>query len=296
MAWGRDAAPGGPVSQPASVPPRGEFRWSFSDQPDSFPTTPTGRWAVMPSDRILFRRLPRVMPRIGRPGPGCRRCAARTRISSLALHHGQASAYRSSSRPASRSSTNVPIPARPAPRRPARRSRLHGWAGQELGQEDGPARLEQGLLEHALQLADVARPGVAPQRPPAPPGRRAACHRLAQLAAEAAEEVVDQQRQVVAALAQRRQLDGEDVEPVVQVAAERARRATSSSRSRLVAAITRTSAWIGLVAADPLELLLLQHAQQLRLGQRASCRRSRRGRACRRWPARTCRSAGGRRR
>ncbi len=49
----------------------------------------------------------------------------------------------------------------------------------------------------------------------------------------------------------------------------------------------RTSTLIVLRAADPLELALLQHAQQLRLEGAARRRRSRRGTACRRRPARS---------
>ena len=60
-------------------------------------------------------------------------------------------------------------------------------------------RRKQRLLEDALQLADVARPGVAPQQ--LQRLRRDPLDVLAQLAAEALEEVLDQERQVVAARA-----------------------------------------------------------------------------------------------
>ena len=79
----------------------------------------------------------------------------------------------------------------------------------------------------------------------------------------------------------------DDGEPVVEVLAERARSATSASRSRLVAATTRTSTFSGLGAAHPLELRLLQDAEELRLHGRAASRPSRRGTGCRRRPART---------
>ena len=39
---------------------------------------------------------------------------------------------------------------------------------------------------------------------------------------EACDEVLDQERQILSPLAERRQVDGEDAEPVVEVAAERA--------------------------------------------------------------------------
>ena len=54
----------------------------------------------------------------------------------------------------------------------------------------------------------------------------------------------------------------------------------------------RTSTRIGSPAADPLELPLLQHAQQLAPASPARGRRSRRGRACRRRPARSGPCAG----
>ena len=54
------------------------------------------------------------------------------------------------------------------------------------------------------------------------------------------DEVLDEQRDVLAALAQRRKLDREHREPVVEVLAE-APSAIARSRSRLVAATIRTS-------------------------------------------------------
>ena len=64
-----------------------------------------------------------------------------------------------------------------------------------------------------------------------------------------------------------------------------------SSRSALVAAMTRTSTRDGLVGADALDLAFLQHAQQLHLQPAAAGRRSRRGTACRRRPPRRARRA-----
>ena len=62
-----------------------------------------------------------------------------------------------------------------------------------------------------------------------------------------------------------------DVQPVVEVLAERPRARPSASRSRLVAAMTRTSTVIALGAADALERSLLEHAQELGLRARAAC-------------------------
>ena len=68
--------------------------------------------------------------------------------------------------------------------------------------------------------------------------------------------------------AQRRHLDRDDVQPVEEVLAEAARR-DRSGRFWLEAASTRTSTRSGLLAADPLEGLLLQRAQHLGLGLEA---------------------------
>src|SRR5262245_43829792 len=62
-----------------------------------------------------------------------------------------------------------------------------------------PRRLQQGLLEHALQLAHVPRPRIAPKQ--LQRRRRHAPHLLVQLPAEPPDKVVRQQRQVLAALA-----------------------------------------------------------------------------------------------
>ena len=119
-------------------------------------------------------------------------------------------------------------------------------------------------------------------------------HVLAQLPAEPPDEVLDQQRQVVAAVAQR-PAAGSCTRSAGSTGPPRnVPSATIFSRSRLVAAIDPDVGLDRLVAADPLELLPLQDAEDLRLGRAGSCRRSRPGTACRRWPARTCRSAGGR--
>ena len=77
--------------------------------------------------------------------------------------------------------------------------------------------------------------------------------------------------------------DRHDLQAGVEVFAEACPRAPSPRRSRAVAAITRTSTLLTRLLPR-LELLLLQHAQQLGLQRAATCRRSRRGTACRRRP------------
>jgi len=80
----------------------------------------------------------------------------------------------------------------------------------------------------------------------------------------AAEEVFGEQRNVVAARAQRRHLDRDDVQPVVEIAAK-----TAVRDFRFEALVRRGDhAHVdadGLLAADFLERLLLQHAQHLGL-------------------------------
>ena len=117
-------------------------------------------------------------------------------------------------------------------------------------------------LDVVLQLADVARPVVLAQQP----------HRLgvdpADLAAVllgvALQEELDQRRDVLAALAQGRQVDRDDVEPVVQVLAEPA----GVDLVEQVAVGGGDDPGVdldGAGVADPLELPLLQDAEQLDL-------------------------------
>ena len=73
-------------------------------------------------------------------------------------------------------------------------------------------------LDHVAQLAHVARPVVLLEDPHRRRIERR--HRLVVARVELGEERLHQQRQVLLALAQRRQLDGEHVQPVVQVLAQ----------------------------------------------------------------------------
>ena len=88
------------------------------------------------------------------------------------------------------------------------------------------------------------------------------------VAAEAIEEVLDEQRNVVGALAQRRQPDGNDVQAVEEILAERA----VLRHPREVGVGGRDHAHVdarGERLAEPLELALLQDPQQLGLEVRA---------------------------
>ena len=107
------------------------------------------------------------------------------------------------------------------------------------------------------------------------------------LAACRCDEVLDEQRDVLRPLAQRRQRDRDDVEPVVQVLPEPAVR----DELPQVAVGRGDDAHVDLdrlrVRPSALELALLQHAQQLGLELERDARRSRRGRSSRRRPARS---------
>src|SRR5262249_27886143 len=77
-----------------------------------------------------------------------------------------------------------------------RAARLCREGGQVSREQGGAAGLQQRLLQHALQLPDVARPGVSPQARQGLGGD--VLHFPPQLAAEAPHVVPRQQRQVVA--------------------------------------------------------------------------------------------------
>ena len=88
------------------------------------------------------------------------------------------------------------------------------------------------------------------------------------------QEVVDQQRDVLAALAQRRDVDRHALDAEIQVLAELLL-GDHLVQVALVALIRRTSTWIGSLRAEPHDLAVLQHAQQLGLHGVRACRRSR---------------------
>ena len=115
---------------------------------------------------------------------------------------------------------------------------------------------------------------------------RQAAGRPAGLARAPREERLGQQPHVLAALAQRRQLDRHHVDPVEEILAE----APGGHLAREVAVGGRHEARVDgdrLAPAHPLDAALLQRPQQLRLHRPSAARRSRRGTACRRSPARS---------
>ena len=125
-----------------------------------------------------------------------------------------------------------------------------------------PVARQHGAFECVLELAHVTRPVITGQH--IDRRRRDALDVALVLARELLEEVIDEQQHIRLALAQRRNEQGEDVQAVVEILAERA------GRDRLLEILVgrRNQAHVGLDrlgAADALELALLQHAQQLDL-------------------------------
>ena len=90
--------------------------------------------------------------------------------------------------------------------------------GQQVERELVAGGHHDGPLDVILQLADVARPVVLLQRRQRP--RVDVGHVAVVLFIVEVEEMSDQFGDVLAAIAQRRQVDRHDVEPVVQVFAE----------------------------------------------------------------------------
>jgi hypothetical protein len=81
-----------------------------------------------------------------------------------------------------------------------------------VGLQIGRVGQDDGAIDRVLQLADVAGPVVGGEQ-----GQglgAGADHALAFLDIEAADEVLDQGRDVLAPLAQGRRLDGEDVQAI----------------------------------------------------------------------------------
>ena len=120
--------------------------------------------------------------------------------------------------------------------------------------------------DHVLQLAHVAGPGVAAKSAASASAPSTArlpgiCQRLAP---ERRARAAARPRPDRAAAGTRMP---HDRQPEPQVVTEAAR-AAASARGRLVAATTRTSIGAGAVLAEPPNLALLQHAQQLGLRPR----------------------------
>ena len=130
--------------------------------------------------------------------------------------------------------------------------------GQRAEIDLGALGEHQRLLDHVLELAHVAGPVVGHE-----PGQRGVVEPVdgrVGARAELGDEVRDEARDVVLALAQRRHVARHDVQPVEEILAE----APGGDLGFEVLVGRRDDAHVDLdrlLAADALELALLQHAQ-----------------------------------
>ena len=89
--------------------------------------------------------------------------------------------------------------------------RSHGPSSRLSGTlRIGPLRKNDRALNHILQLADISRPGIADQRVHG--FGRDGFDLLAHIKREMLREVADQERYVFGALAQRRHMNGKNVQ------------------------------------------------------------------------------------
>ena len=135
---------------------------------------------------------------------------------------------------------------------------------------------QRGALDHVLQLAHVAGPGVGAQ----------CVARGAREVRAAGEEVLGERQHVVDALGERRQVHLDHVDAVVEVFAERCRRAPSPSGrrwSRSARAPSRAASGSSRGAGS----CRCRARAAASSGRRAAGCRSRRGTACRRRPRRS---------
>ena len=140
-----------------------------------------------------------------------------------------------------------------------------GGHRQVLAADEAAVGQDHGALDGVAQLADVAGPRVGEQLIACL--ARDARRRAADGFADLGEKRVGQLQDVVEPLAQRRQRDLEDAEPVVEVLAELA----ALHRRVQVAVGGGNHADVGVEharAAEAHELALLEHAQQLGLHRR----------------------------
>src|SRR6202171_4228330 len=132
---------------------------------------------------------------------------------------------------------------------------------------DEPSLTYDGrALERVVKLADVARPLVAQQH--LPRLRRETRGRAPRRSVEFLQECIGQKRDVATALAQGRNADIEDLQPIKQILPEAAVR-----DRRLQITVARSNhadiRLDGPRATESLKLPLLQDTKQLRLGRAA---------------------------
>src|SRR5213594_539444 len=128
--------------------------------------------------------------------------------------------------------------------------------------DDGAPREDDRTVQHVLQLAHVARPVVARQH--LERARRHAAHVAVALARRLTHEVLDQVRDVLPPLAERRHADRHDVQAIVEVLAELARPHRGSEIHVGCGAHAHVDR-DGPEPAESLDLALLEGAEELRL-------------------------------
>src|SRR5436190_2183210 len=137
--------------------------------------------------------------------------------------------------------------------------------GKILRGHHGAGAQQDRALDHVFELPDVPRPIVRLQLPERLAGDVG--HVLPELGGEALQEVVDQQGDVLPAVAQRRHVDRDDVEPVIEVLPEPL--LLDQLLERPVGRRNDADVDLDVLgAAHPAERPLLERAQELRLERR----------------------------
>ena len=134
---------------------------------------------------------------------------------------------------------------------------------QPLAQLELPALAENhGALDDVLELAYVPGPAVGPKRVDCRLGN--GVDTLARLGTGLHDEVPYEPRDVLGAIAERRQRDGEHVQPIIEIRPKPA--VTDGSVQRVIRGRDDPDVHCdGVCGADPFERALLENAQELRL-------------------------------
>ena len=124
------------------------------------------------------------------------------------LPRSAAGPTRSGAVPPSPAAPPAAVSARPPPPLPPRQSARRDGQRRQIRGVDGVARsVTARRLQNGVQLAQVARPGVGQHNLPGI--RRQSLYRAAAIGIQPPQQTVYQMRQLVAALAQRRQVDAQ---------------------------------------------------------------------------------------
>src|SRR5882757_6731055 len=123
-------------------------------------------------------------------------------------------------------------------------------------------REQDSALDEVFEFADVTRPGIMRE------GVHGICGNvfdiLVELAAESLHEIANQQGEIFGTLAERGNLNGENIQAVIEVAAKGA--LGNAFRKILIRGGDHADVHaLRAIAAEPFEFLLLQHTKKLRL-------------------------------